>query len=151
MDGERLESMRRPPRDLPIWLRWRERVAGFLVVALFNVFPLPRKAGFRRSFGFAGDLIDRGWNVLVFPEGERSRTGAMNPFRSGIGILASGLNVPVVPMRLNGIAERRALGKHWAPPFQLEVAIGPPMAFADSEPAESIAKKLESAVEALRP
>lgn len=150
MDGELLESMRHPPRDWPLWLRWRERIAAFLVTALFNVFPLPRKAGFRRSFSFAGDLIDRGWNVLVFPEGERAHTPVMNPFRSGIGLLATRLNVPVVPVRLNGIAERRALGKHWAPPFQLEVAIGPPMTFGESESAQSIAKKLENAVADLR-
>jgi len=46
--------------------RWLQRMNYFLVVALFNVFPLPRTSGFRESFRFAGELADRGFSVLVF-------------------------------------------------------------------------------------
>ena len=150
MDGELLGSMRHPPASTPFFKSCIDRVSGFLVVALFNVFPLPRRAGFRKSFAFAGDLMDRGWNVLVFPEGERARTAPMNPFRAGIGLLATRLGVPVVPMRMNGIAELRAAGKHMARPFQIEIAVGEPVTYPPSQPAEEIAKDLESRVAALQ-
>jgi long-chain acyl-CoA synthetase len=91
-------------------------------------------------------LIDRGWNVLVFPEGVRTQTTQMNPFRSGIGLLATRLGVPVVPVRLDGIAERRAAGKHWARPGLIEVSIGPPVRFEEATEAEGIARDLERRV-----
>ena len=74
MGGERLAEMRRPPREWFFLRRWLHRMNYFLVVSLFNVFPLPKKSGFRESFRFAGDLADRGWSILVFP-GRRSYAG----------------------------------------------------------------------------
>jgi long-chain acyl-CoA synthetase len=149
MDGELLESFRTPPPRAGFFAGLLGRVKYFLVVSLFNVFPLPRHAGFRKSFAFAGDLIDRGWSVLVFPEGERTKTLRMNPFRSGIGLLATRLGVPVVPVRLDGIAELRAAGKHWAPPGRIKVSIGAPVRFAETTAAEEIARDLERCVAAL--
>lgn len=150
MDGERLESMRRPPRGSGFLWSIANRAAYWLVVSIFNVFPLPRRSGFRKSFAFAGDLVDRGWSVLVFPEGERSRTTEMNPFRAGAGLLATRLRVPVVPVYLAGIAEARAQGKHHALRGQVRFLIGAPVNYNEDQPAEEIARDLQSRVAALR-
>jgi long-chain acyl-CoA synthetase len=146
MDGELLESMRTPLPGTGFFMGLVGRVEYFLVVSVYNVFPLPRRAGFRKSFAFAGDLIDRGWNVLVFPEGERTRTTRMNPFRAGIGLLATRLGVPVVPMRFDGVAEARAAGKHIVPPGRIKVWIGAPVRFEEGQAAEEIARDLERRV-----
>jgi long-chain acyl-CoA synthetase len=146
MDGELLETMRRPPEGTPFFSRLQLKAQYVLVVALFNVFPLPRRAGFRKSFAFAGELIDRGWSVLVFPEGERTRTGEMNPFRAGIGLLATRLRVPVVPVRIDGLFERKVEDSKWARPGQIQVAIGAPVEFSETTPAEEIARELERRV-----
>jgi long-chain acyl-CoA synthetase len=151
MDGELLESMRTPPPGTGFFKGLVGRVAYFLVVSIYNVFPLPRRAGFRKSFAFAGDLMGRGWSVLVFPEGERTRTTRMNPFRAGIGLLATRLGVPVVPMRFDGVAEAREAGKHWAPPGRIKVWIGAPVQYKEGEPAEEIARDLERRVAGLGP
>jgi long-chain acyl-CoA synthetase len=151
MDGELLESMRNPPPSTGFFAGLLGRAGYFLVVSLFNVFPLPRRSGFRKSFAFAGDLIDRGWSVLVFPEGERAKTTRMNPFRAGIGLLATRLGVPVVPVHLGGISELREAGKHWARPGQIKVSVGAPIHFAETDPAEQIARDLERRVDALGP
>ena len=66
-------------------------VGYWLVTALFNVFPLPRARGFQRSFAYAGEAMDRGYSVLIFPEGTRSRDGELHAFRAGIGLLAGGV------------------------------------------------------------
>src|SRR5262249_6629583 len=55
MGGERLAEMRRPARSLRFLQRSMERLRYFLVLSLFNVFPLPKQSGFLRSFRFAGD------------------------------------------------------------------------------------------------
>jgi long-chain acyl-CoA synthetase len=146
MDGELLESMRTPPAGTGFLTGLAHRVGYWLVVSLFNVFPLPRQAGFRKSFAFAGDLIDRGWSVLVFPEGARTRDGRMGPFRTGIGLLATRLGVPVVPVRLGGIFELKQAGKRRARPGQIKVSIGPPVRFGETDAAEAVARKLERSV-----
>ena len=146
MDGELLESMRTPRPGTGFFMGIVGRVTYFLVVSIYNVFPLPRHAGFRKSFAFAGDLIDRGWNVLVFPEGERSRTTRMNPFRAGIGLLATRLGVPVVPMRFDGVAEAREAGKHIVRAGKIKVWIGTPVRYEEGQAAEEIARDLERRV-----
>ncbi len=96
--------------------RFVERLDYFLVLSLFNVFPLPKQSGFLKSFHFAGDLSDRGWNILIFPEGETPEDGKMVHFRSGIGLLAKQLNLPIIPMRLRGLYELKQENKILARP-----------------------------------
>lgn len=149
MDGELLETMRNPPEGAGLFMRLFLQAQYFLVVALFNVFPLPQKSGFRKSFAFAGELVDLGQSVLVFPEGVRTQTGLMNPFRSGIGLLATRLRVPVVPMKLDGLFERKVDRKHWAPPGRIQVVIGAPVKFDETTAPEEIARDLQDRVAAL--
>jgi long-chain acyl-CoA synthetase len=149
MDGELLETMRKPPEGAGLFMRLFLPTQYYLVVALFNVFPLPQRSGFRKSFAFAGELVDRGYSVLVFPEGARTQNGSMNSFRSGIGLLATRLRVPVIPMRIDGLFERKVDRKHWAPPGWVRVAIGAPAKFDENVPPEEIARDLEHRVAAL--
>jgi long-chain acyl-CoA synthetase len=142
MRGERITTMLRPPPEMNILERWSERLSYFLVFALFNVFPLPRESGFRRSFSFAGDLADRGWNILIFPEGQTSQDGRIAPFRSGIGLLAQSLQVPVVPIRLDGLFELKRTRRILAGPGKVHVTIGQPVRFSPEQDPGEIAREL---------
>lgn len=73
----------------------------------------------------------------------------MAPFRAGIGLLATRLGLPVVPMRLDGLFERKQTGKRWAPPGAIKVTVGAPVSFRETEAAEEIARELERRVGAL--
>jgi long-chain acyl-CoA synthetase len=149
MGGERLAELRKPPGDWPFTRRWLQRMNYFLVVSLFNVFPLPKKSGFRESFRFAGDLADRGWSVLVFPEGDLTPDGTLQPFRGGIGLLASNLKIPVVPMRIEGAYEIREAGSKFNRPGRIRVHIGKPMEFPAGTDPQEIARILEQCVSEL--
>jgi long-chain acyl-CoA synthetase len=110
---------------------------------------LPREAGFRQSFEYAGQAADRGYNILVFPEGRHTITGELLPFRHGIGILANALQLPVVPMRIDGLFELKQAGKKFAKPHRISVRIGVPVTFeAESDPA-TVARELEMRVRSL--
>jgi long-chain acyl-CoA synthetase len=146
MGGERLAEMRQPPRECFFLRRWQQRMNYFLVVALFNVFPLPKRSGFRESFRFAGDLADRGWSVLVFPEGEMTPDGKLQPFRAGIGLLASNLKLPVVPMRIDGAYEIREARSLFNRPGRIRVYIGKPVEFPAASDPQEIARDLEEQV-----
>ena len=149
MGGERLMNMRWPPAEWFFLRRLLYRVAYYLVVVLFNVFPLPQRAGFRESFAFIGDLVDRGYSVVVFPEGERTPDGRIHDFRSGIGLLAARLNIPVVPMRIDGLWELKRDGKRFATPGKVTVKIGAPVTFDVDADADRVAHALQQQVTAL--
>jgi len=147
--GEALEALHSPAAEGGFFGRIYDRVQWVLGVSLLNLFPLPREAGFRQSFAYAGEAVDRGYSVLVFPEGRHTVDGKMNPFRAGIGLLANNLNIPVLPMRIVGLFEVKQAGKKFARPGEIRVSIGRPMQFsAGTDPAQ-IARELQSAVEAL--
>jgi long-chain acyl-CoA synthetase len=145
MGGELLYTMRRPPRERFFLRRWLDKLDYFLVVALFNVFPLPQRSGFRESFAFAGSLADRGHSVLIFPEGARTPDGQLHAFRSGIGLLAMRLGIPVLPMKIEGLYDLKAAHRHFAP-GKVTVKIGEPVRFAPGDDADSIARDLEERV-----
>jgi long-chain acyl-CoA synthetase len=100
MSGEMLMDFRKARRQGNFLFDAVAPIQYLLVTALFNVFPLPRASGFRRSFAHAGEAMDRGYSVLIFPEGHRSESGELQAFRSGIGLLAEQSRVPVLPVRL---------------------------------------------------
>ena len=143
MHGERLWGMWRPPGSMNVFERWWQQAGYYLVVALFNVFPLPQESGVRESFAFAGECADHGYNVLVFPEGRRTHDGKLSPFRSGIGMLASRLDVPVVPIRIHGLYDMKLAGRKIAKHGELRVVVGKPVSFPRDTPAEEITNQLE--------
>ena len=147
--GEDLEALHTPPASRGWFSGIYDRMKWVLGVSLLNLFPLPREAGFRRSFAYAGEAVDRGYSVLVFPEGQHTADGKMNPFRAGIGLLANNLGVPVLPMRIRGLFELKQAGKKFAAPWKICVRIGQPMRFAPGSDPEQIARELQTAVEAL--
>jgi len=144
--GEALEILRTPPPSRNFIARIYDKVRWFLGVSLLNLFPLPREAGFRESFAYAGECIDRGYNVLVFPEGHHTVDGKLLPFRSGIGLLSKNLRVATVPMRIHGLFERKQAGKKFAWPGQIRVKIGEPLRFPPDSSPEGIAKELQRVV-----
>ncbi len=133
------------------WRNLLARPAYPLLPALFNVFPLPRFSGFRRSFAHAGQALDRGYSVLVFPEGRRSRTGGLQPFRPGIGLLVQASGVPVVPVALQGMGSAARVGGRWFRTGQVAVRFGTPLRFAEGESAEEITTRLQEALRILEP
>ena len=147
--GEALEALRTPAPDRGFFARIYDRVQWILGVSLLNLFPLPREAGFRRSFAYAGEAVDRGYNVLVFPEGRHTTDGKLNPFRAGIGLLAENLGIPVLPMRIDGLFEVKQAGRRFAPPWKISVRIGAPMKFPPRSDPRKIAAELQKAVEQL--
>jgi long-chain acyl-CoA synthetase len=126
----------------------------WLVTALFNVFPLPRLHGFRRSFTHAGEAMDRGYSVMIFPEGERNFDGNLRPFRAGIGLLAQESRVPILPVALIGLDEVvRLEERRWAAWFRsgkLEIRVGEVIPVEDDVDPAALTAKLEAAVRALQ-
>lgn len=147
--GEALEALHTAPRGTHLFRRIFDRVEWTLGVSLLNLFPLPREAGFRHSFAYAGQAVDRGHSVLVFPEGRHTVDGKLNPFRTGVGLLANNLNVPVLPMKILGLFEVKQAGRKFARPWEIKVRVGRPLKFEPGTDPQQIARTVQEAVEVL--
>ena len=149
MGGETLQHMRHPPRAWFFLKGWAYQLGYWLVTALFNVFPLPQRSGFRESFRFAGESADRGYSILVFPEGEVTSDGSLAPFHAGIGLLTENLGLPVVPMRMDGVWQMKREHRRLAHRGEITVRIGAPVRFPPGTDPEGIAKTLQNLVQSL--
>jgi len=145
MEGELLRQWIHPPAETALLTRLRWLAQYILVNLFFHVFPLPKQSGFRRSFAYAGECIDRGVSVLVFPEGARAPRGQMHMghFKAGIGVLAQALNVPVVPVKLEGLYELKRDQQYFANPGTVRVTFGTPITFPTVTDATTITQELE--------
>jgi long-chain acyl-CoA synthetase len=127
MSAEVLEDLRHG-RNMDNWmLNLLAPIGYWLITVLFNVFPLPPSAGFQRSFSHAGRAMDRGYHVLIFPEGRRSADGALLPFRTGIGLLARESNANILPVALLGLGEL-IQRRRWFRSGILRIRVGTPLA-----------------------
>jgi 1-acyl-sn-glycerol-3-phosphate acyltransferase len=133
---------------------FRSPASTALAATLINALPFDRAGNVRHSMAACRELLRRDGNVLiVFPEGTRSTTGAIGPFRRGVGDLVAGTDTPVVPCYVEGTW--RALPKgSWLPrPRRVRLVIGTPQTFTDVEPckisARAIGEDLRHAVVAL--
>jgi long-chain acyl-CoA synthetase len=129
---------------------WKSRLPNsanyYLAALFFNAFPLPqREAGTRQTLRYIGTLMSEGYSLLIFPEGKRTEHGEINRFQAGIGMIASKLGVPVVPVRLDGLD--RILHHSWKVPRRdrARVAFGRPMSLTGSEYG-ALAGQVEQAV-----
>ncbi|HMF97481.1 MAG TPA: 1-acyl-sn-glycerol-3-phosphate acyltransferase, partial [Vicinamibacterales bacterium] len=124
-------------------------ISYYLAVLFFNAFPLPqREAGARQTLRYIGDVLGEGTSVLIFPEGQRSETGSIDRFRPGIGMIASRLGVPVVPVRIEGLQHVLGVGSHMARPGRVRVAFGQPLRLTGDD-YSALADRVEQAVRAL--
>jgi long-chain acyl-CoA synthetase len=149
MAGERLRGLRRGLEGTNWFGRLLDRVSYLLVVIVFNVFALPQKSGFRRGFAFAGEAVDRGYNALVFPEGRTTQDGRMNPFMNGIGLLAANLDLPVAPIKIEGLFDLTRQRRYFSRPGTVTVTFGEPVTFERGTDPARITQELEERLRAL--
>ncbi len=138
------------PEQHPVRQRLLKGLEYYLSAAFFNAFPLPqREAGARQTLRYTGELISDGYSVLIFPEGKRTEQGEIAAFRPGVGMMASRLQVPVVPVRLVGVHQVLHTGWKMAKPGHVTVSFGPPLRLGGDNYVE-LASKVEDAVRKLR-
>jgi 1-acyl-sn-glycerol-3-phosphate acyltransferase len=133
--------------DAPLMLcslppAWRERTAigaaadyffdvwwrAASTALVFNAFPVER-AGGARATQTAEELLRDGWNIVVFPEGTRSKDGWQQRFRTGAARLALEHGTPVVPVAIRGSYAAMPRGRGWprSGRFPISIRYGSPL------------------------
>ena len=130
-------------------LQEKGRIQTFAATFFLNAFPFSQTGAVRSSIGWCGRLLDSGWSIRFFPEGTRSRTGSLWPFKRGAGMLAVEMAVPVVPVHVKGTLE--ILARHRTLPRRghVRVRFGEPLRFSPGTTYLEAAGAIEEAVKAL--
>ena len=81
--------------------------------------------------GIPYELLARGEPVLIFPEGTRSRTGELQDFKAGLGLMAWELKAPIVPAYICGAYRALPAGRFLPRPHRLKVTFGSPISMAE--------------------
>ena len=132
-------------------------VRGFGSALIGNAFPLAREGAVRRSLELLGARLDRGFSILIFPEGKLTVGGPTQPFKSGTGMVAVLGATPVVPMKLK-VSRMSRLDARRDPAFadqrlpwrgEVELVFGDPITFAWDADHLVATQQLEAAVAAL--
>ena len=148
---------------LPFDIRWKLSVAaaadtiydnpvqGVLASILANAFPLQREGGVRKSLELLGARLDKGFNVLIYPEGKLTVGGPTQPFKAGAGLIAVEGGTPIVPVKLKihsmSIIDKRRLPARLR--GDVELVVGEPIWFDSTMDHAAATTRLEAAVAAL--
>ena len=135
------------PGSAPFLERTKTMIQYFLATEFFNTYPLPqRMSGVRRALKYTGELIDLGYCPLVYPEGKRTPDGSLQPFKSGIGLMATQLRAPVVPIHLRGLFEIYSIHDSWPRRGTVKVTFGAPLYLDQQHDEAAATRAIEEAV-----
>jgi 1-acyl-sn-glycerol-3-phosphate acyltransferase len=115
----------------------------------FNTFPVQRAGDALSST--PASLLAKGWTVVVFPEGTRSRDGFVGQFRMDVAEVAVSSQVPVIPVGILGTYAAMPRGSHWPLPGRPRVCVryGPPIVPRPGEMASELVTRIFDAVKKL--
>lgn len=137
------------PMNSTLGKRIERRIFFYVGSIMLNLFPLSQVKGFRDTVKFMGTLADHDINILIFPEGTRSKDGKMLPFQLGISVIVKELKVPVVPIHIEGIDKVLHPNMTWPKRGSAKVRFGKPLMFTN-ETQDEIVSKCRRAIEDLR-
>jgi len=131
----------------PLKERIGRKCATVLAVLGLNIFPFQRYAGIKKSLEYAGSLMDKGWSVMIFPEGKLSHDGKVKEFKTGVGLLVKEMDVQVVPAKIMGVYEIMDYRFQWPQRHgEVTVRFGDPVSFAAGDTYEDITMRLQHEV-----
>ncbi len=134
------------PERFPLGQRFLISLYYRLSTFFFNAFPIPqRQAGAGETIRYMGELAEEGWSILIFPEGDRTHNGEIRPFQPGVGMIASHLHLPVVPIRLEGLDHVLNRNAKFPRMGRVNVRIGKPLDLRGESFAD-LARVVEEAV-----
>jgi long-chain acyl-CoA synthetase len=103
------------------------RLKSWFFSSCLNALPLNREEHAAESLAICKIVLDLGRPILLYPEGTRSVSGKLQPFKAGIGVLALELDVPLVPVLIRGTFDVLPKGKRFPRPGRVSVRFGPPV------------------------
>ena len=114
----------------------------------WNTFPITRGGG-KAALAYPMSLLERGWSILIYPEGGRFKPGQVQRFHHGATIMAMQAKVPVIPIYLAGLSEIMPKGVRTPRPGPVSARLGPPVSLDGVESVPDGTALLEKAMREL--
>ncbi|MBK9314552.1 MAG: 1-acyl-sn-glycerol-3-phosphate acyltransferase [Acidobacteria bacterium] len=99
----------------------------------YGAFPVKLNQGDRHALRHSLEHLRSGGSLVIFPEGARTKTGRLMPFKPGVVRLAIETRVPVVPVTIIGGYDAFAPHHTFPRPYKLRIVYHPPIEMTDSE------------------
>jgi 1-acyl-sn-glycerol-3-phosphate acyltransferase len=132
----------------PLVRGWKY-IRYLVFLLLSNGLTLPRGIALRHSLRHMSWLAGLKWSILIFPEGEVSNSDNLLPFEAGVGMIATRLQLPVVPVRIEGTRRVWNRTSRLIRPGPVRVRFGPPLVFHGSN-YRAMTRQVEQAIQALK-
>ncbi len=126
---------------------WRSKIAQFFA-RKNNIILMDINKNVRQSLQEMCAVLKKGKNIVIFPEGTRSRDNKMKKFKETFAILSKELNVPVVPVAITG-SESACYGGSIIPKFwkKIGVEVMEPMLPTEEQSVESFRDKVAAIIQ----
>jgi len=121
----------------------------FCITLLFQTFPFPQGTAYRASLEYTGELLDEGFWILIFPEGEVSKDGVLQHFRGGTALLSEQTAAVIYPVFIDGMHKLLPPGRYIPRRSAVRVNFGSPVVHGDEDTGSYLAK-IENAVRDLQ-
>lgn len=119
---------------------------AWLAELLFNTFPFPRKEqeNIKLGLDYLGQLLDKGWSVIIYPEGKMSLTGELLSLKRGAGLVAVEMDSFIVPIKISGVRKVLPPGKFIPRKRSLIIVkFGQPIKFKKSDSYIEVTEKIQ--------
>jgi 1-acyl-sn-glycerol-3-phosphate acyltransferase len=113
-----------------------------------GAFPVHRGGG-TKQLDYPMSLFKKGWSILIFPEGGRSKSGQIAKFKAGPAMMAMGCKVPVIPVYMEGLRAIMPKGNRYPTPGPATARIGKPISVEGAASVREATEMLENALREL--
>lgn len=116
---------------------WSTKIGGFIMDRVMS-YPVKRGTADRPTIRRTLEWLAQGDAIAIFPEGERSENGRLQPAQPGVALLVQKSGVPVIPVAIVGTFAMWPKGRKSLKRVPLTIAFGAPLHFPSDAPREAI-------------
>jgi 1-acyl-sn-glycerol-3-phosphate acyltransferase len=130
---------------------YANRIVASLVTLSFGAVPIERTGGLSKTTSNRlNRLIEERWNILLYPEGTRSRRGTPGELKTGAAYIAVANSVPIVPIYVAGTRAAMPVGAYWPAKHPVHVRFGDPLHPTRGQDHRTLTAKLRDEFKRLR-
>ncbi len=111
----------------------------------FNIILVNINKNLKDSLQKSADVLKKGKNIVIFPEGARTRDGSLLEFKKGFAILSKEINIPVVPVVIKGAFESYPINAKLPKPHPIKIKFLNPI-YPDNLSYEYITQKTKELI-----